>query len=444
MKSCSIWRQSPQHRGSGPSRQGYSLAVSRPSSADPRVSGSPAAGREGVILFTLAALQFVSVVDFMIVMPLGPQLLAALGIDAREFSWVVSAYTLAAGLAGFVAAPVLDRVGRKAAYLTLSIGLLVATAACGLATSYPLLLAARCATGAFGGVHGGLSLAMVADVFPEHRRGRATATLMLAFAVASVVGVPIGIVLGTRFGWQMPFLALAALGLPLVAMAAWTIPPLAGHVGDSTRHPVAQLVDTLTIPAHRRAFALIAMLMFGAFAVIPYISTAFVANVGVTESQLPVIFIAGGLLTLVSTPLVGRLVDRYGPLRVFRWVVPLSAAMILVMTHLTAVGLAGAAPVTAVLMATNAGRMVTAMSLITASIEPRRRGGFMSANASVQHIASGLGTMCGGLIVQGGAGEPLRHFGTVGILAATTTLASLWLAGHVRPSTEWATQDSNL
>jgi predicted MFS family arabinose efflux permease len=82
-------------------------------------------------------------------------------------------------------------------------------------------------------------------------------------------------------------------------------------------------------------------------------------------------------------------------------------------------------------MATNAGRMVTAMSLITASIEPRRRGGFMSANASVQHIASGLGTMCGGLIVQGGAGEPLRHFGTVGILAATTTLASLWLAGRV-------------
>lgn len=88
---------------------------------------------------------------------------------------------------------------------------------------------------------------------------------------------------------------------------------------------------------------------------------------------------------------------------------------------------------TGVLMATNAGRMVTAMSLITASIEPRRRGGFLSANASVQHIAGGLGTMCGGLIVQGGAGEPLRHFGTVGLLATATTLTGLWLARRVRP-----------
>lgn len=389
--------------------------------------------RQGVLLFTLAALQFVTIVDFMIVMPLGPQLLEDLGIDTRQFGWVVSSYTLAAGLAGFLAAPVLDRVGRRSAYLALSLGLLAATAACALATSYPLLLAARCATGAFGGVHGGLSLAIVADSFPPQSRGRATGVLMSAFAVASVVGVPVGIALGTRAGWQAPFLVLAALGLPLVALAAWALPPLAAHVGGPVRHPLAALAETLTVPAHRRAFALIATLMFGAFSVIPFIGTALVANVGVTAAQLPVIYIVGGLLTLVTTPAVGRLVDRHGALAVFRRVVPLSAALTLVLTHLPAVGLAGAAPVTAVLMASNAGRMVTAMSLITASIEPRRRGGFMAASTSVQNIASGLGTLCGGLIMRGGAGEPLRHFGTVGLLAAATLLTGLWLAGRVRP-----------
>jgi len=394
---------------------------------------SGAGRRQGALLFALTALQFVSIVDFMIVMPLGPQLLDDLGIDVRQFSTVVASYTLAAGLAGFLAAPVLDRVGRRSAYLALSAGLLATTAACGLATSYPQLLAARCATGAFGGVHGGLSLAIVADTFPPEARGRATGVLMSAFAVASVVGVPIGIALGTRSGWETPFLVLAACGVPLVGLAAWALPPLTDHVGGPARHPLASLIDTLTVPAHRRAFALMAALMFGAFSVIPSISTALVANAGVTTAQLPVIYVVGGLLTLATTPAVGRLVDRHGPLPVFRAVVPLSAAMTLVMTHLPAVGLAGAAPVTAVLMATNAGRMVTAMSLITASIEPRRRGGFLSANASVQHIASGLGTMCGGLIVQGGAGEPLRHFGTVGLLATCTTLTGLWLARRVRP-----------
>jgi len=386
-----------------------------------------------MVLFTLAAIQFIGIVDFMIVMPLGPQLLAGLGIDARKFSWVVSAYTLAAGVAGLLAAPWLDRVPHRTAYLVLSAGLLAGTAACGLAGSYPLLLAARCVTGGFGGVLGGLALAIVADVFPPDRRGRATGTLMLAFAVASVAGVPLGIALGTRLGWQAPFFGLAALGLPLLGLAAWALPPLAGHLDGGGRQPLARLLETLTVPAHRRGFALIALLMLGAFAVIPFIGTAFVANVGVTEEQLPLVFIAGGLLALLTTPLIGRLVDRFGPLAVFRGIVPLSALMMLVLTHLPAVGIAGAAPVGALLMASNSGRMVAAMSLLTASVEPRRRGGFMAVNSSVQHVASGLGAMGAGLIVEGGAGEPLRHFGTVGILAAGATLASLWLAARIRP-----------
>jgi predicted MFS family arabinose efflux permease len=252
--------------------------------------------------------------------------------------------------------------------------------------------------------------------------------------VASVVGVPLGIALGTRIGWQTPFFALAALGLPLVGLAAWALPPLAAHVDGTRRHPFARLLDTLTVPAHVRGFALIAMLMVGAFSVIPFISTSLVANVGVTQDQLPAIFITGGLLTLLTTPLTGRLIDRFGPLPVFCGIVPMSAGMMLVLTHLPTVGILAAAPVTAVLMATYAGRMVSAMALITSSIEPRHRGGFMSVNSSVQHIASGLGTTCGGLIVDGGAGEPLRHFGLVGVLAAAITLASLWLAARIRPA----------
>jgi predicted MFS family arabinose efflux permease len=395
-----------------------------------------AKSREFVILLALAALHFVGLVDFMIVMPLGPQLLDDLGIDAGRFSWIVSAYTLAAGVAGFLAAPWLDRVPRRPAYLFLTIGLLAGTVACGLATTFPYLLAARCVTGGFGGVHGGLALAIVADVFPPERRGRAMGTLMASFAVASVVGVPLGIALGTRFGWQTPFFALAMLGVPLFGLAAWSLPALSHHADEPRRHPFAHLLELLTIPAHVRGYALIAMLMFGAFSVIPFISTALVANVGVTQDELPVVFIAGGLLALLATPLAGRLVDRAGALRVFFGVVPLSAGLMLAITHLPAVGLWIAATVTAALMATNASRMVTATSLITASIEPRRRAGFMAIKSSVQHIASGLGTTCAGLIVDGGAGgEPLRHFGTVGIFAAGLTLASLWLASRIRPAT---------
>jgi predicted MFS family arabinose efflux permease len=173
--------------------------------------------------------------------------------------------------------------------------------------------------------------------------------------------------------------------------------------------------------------------MFGAFSVIPYISASYVSNAGVTEAQLSVVYVAGGVLTLASTPLVGRLIDRYGALPVFRCVVSLAAVMTLVVTHLPSVGLSVAALVAALMMATNAGRFVSSISLITASIEPRRRGGFMSVNSSVQNVASGIGTVCGGLILEGGGGEPLLHFGTVGVLAVAVTLTSLWFSGRVRP-----------
>jgi len=85
------------------------------------------------------------------------------------------------------------------------------------------------------------------------------------------------------------------------------------------------------------------------------------------------------------------------------------------------------------LMVSNVGRMIAAMAMITSSVEPRRRGGFMSANSSIQHVASGLGASLGGLIVTQAPDGRYEHFGQVGLVAACCTLATLWLAGRVKP-----------
>ena len=86
-------------------------------------------------------------------------------------------------------------------------------------------------------------------------------------------------------------------------------------------------------------------------------------------------------------------------------------------------------------MVSNVGRMIAAMAMITGSVDPRRRGGFMSANSSVQHIASGLGASLGGMIISETADKRIEHFWIVGCIAAASTVATLWLAGRVR-STE--------
>lgn len=389
--------------------------------------------RDASILLPLAALQCISLVDFMILMPLGPLLLQSFAIDAREFSWVVAAYTSAAGLAGFLAAPWLDRVPRRAAYLGLSLGLLGGIAASGCATSYPLLLAGRALTGLFAGVHGALALAIVADVIPPERRGRAKGMLMMSMAFASAVGVPIAIALGNQFGWAAPFFALSLLGLPLLAWAAGRLPAVMTAPGGARPPLLENLRQLLATPAHLRAFALVALLMAGAFAVIPFISTYLVGNVGVRQSQLPAVFLVGGAATFLLAPLTGRLADRHGARPVLCGTVMLAAAMMVLLTHLPAVGLPLAAGVAGLMMASNASRMVAVQVLVAAAVEPRHRGGFLAVNSSVQQLASALGTAGGGLLLAGGPGEPLRHFGTVGLLAAGVTLASLGLIARLPP-----------
>lgn len=389
---------------------------------------------ERIILVVLSAVQFTTIVDFMVVMPLGPQLMRTLHIDAAQFGLIVSSYTFAAGAAGLVASSIMDRFDRRTAFVVLYGGFLLGTLFCALAPNYHLLLAARVATGACGGILGGLSMAIIGDVFPEQRRGRATGSLMSAFALASVAGVPLGLALGTQYGWHIPFIALVVVGAPVLFIAPFAMPHLRAHLGRAHAHPLRQLVETFAIPNHQAAFALIATLMAGSFAVVPYISAYLVANVGINEKfELPWIYVAGGVLTLIGAPIIGRLADKHGKIPVYRVIAPASAVLLVVITHLPPTTILVASITVGLLMVTNAGRMIAAMAMITSSVQPQRRGGFMSANASVQHVASGLGAYLGGVIItQQSPTAPLEHFGIVGWFGAAMTLITLWLAGRVR------------
>jgi predicted MFS family arabinose efflux permease len=412
-----------------------------PPAADTRIGR-----REMLLLLLLASVQFTSIVDFMVIMPLGPQLRRLLNINPSQFGLIVSSYTISAGIAGILASSFMDRFGRKAAFLILFTGFLAGTFLCGLVRTYQALLAARVVTGAFGGILGGMALAIVGDVFPEHKRGRATGVLMSAFALASVVGVPAGIALGNRFDWHAPFLVLAALGLPVLLTGSFLLPPLRDHLHEGPHpDPLARLVETVSHPNHVRAFALVATMMIGGFSVIPYISLYVVGNAGVREIDLPILYITGGLLTLFGAPVVGKFADRIGKLKVYRIIAGFSTLLILLITNLPRWPLVLVAAATGIFMLANAGRMVAALAMVTGSVEPQRRGGFMSANSAVQHFSTGLGSWVGSLLITGNnADASIQHFNRVGYLAVAATLVSLWLAGRVKPAGEYKQRETEI
>lgn len=393
--------------------------------------------RERLLLFVLAAIQFTAIVDFLIILPLGPQYMRVLGITPAQFGLIVSAYAISAGVSGIGTALFLDRFDRKRALLTLYFGFVVGTFFCAVAPTYRLLVVARAVAGAFGGVAGALILAIVGDVVPEQRRGAAMGMVMSSFSVASICGVPIGLLLASTFNWHVPFFALAGFSLFVLAAAARVLPSLRGHlVKAREQNPVTQIVAVLAHPDHQIAFVFMALLTFTGFIIFPNIANYMVMNVGLTERQLPLIYLAGGLCTVFSLNLIGKWADRAGKVRVFT-LVSLSAVIpIIALTNLPRVPLVTALAVSTIFMVCMSGRMVPAMALMTASIEARYRGGFMSINSSVQQFASGLAAYASGRIMGQTAGGQLTHVHVLGIISIACALACIYLARHLKRPAE--------
>ena len=386
-----------------------------------------------MLLLVLAAIQFTAIVDFLIILPLGPQYMRVFGINPGQFGVIVSAYAISAGISGIATGLVLDRFDRKRALLALYLGFTVGTLFCALAPTYHLLVAARLVAGAFGGVAGALILAIIGDVVPQERRGAAMGLVMSSFSVASICGVPIGLLLATNLNWHVPFLALAGLSCLILGASAWILPPLRAHFEHArNQHPVARMLAVLSHADHQMAFLFMAVLSFTGFLIFPNIANYMVCNVGLSEKQLPFIYLAGGLATVFSLNWIGRWADRTGKQRVFTLVSLAATVPIVLLTNLPRVPLAAAICVSTLLMVFMSGRMVPAMALMTGSIEPRYRGGFMSINSSVQQFSCGVAAYCSGQVLTQNARGQLAHFPLLGVVSIVCAVCCIYLARFLK------------
>jgi predicted MFS family arabinose efflux permease len=387
------------------------------------------------VLLLLAAIQFAINLDFLIILPLGPQYMRVLHITPAQFNLIVAAYAIAAGVSGIAAGFLLDRFDRKTALLWLFLGFATGTLLCALAPTYHLLLAARALAGTFGGVTGALILAIVGDVIPEHRRGAATGLVMSAFSVASILGVPLGLVLASYFNWHVPFYVIAGISVPILMAVFRSVPALRSHLehaGD--QHPAARMLAVLMEPNHQMAFVFMMVLTCAGFTIFPTLATFMVYNVGLTEKQLPFIYLTGGLCTLFSMNWIGRWADRAGKLRVFTLMSLAASIPITSLTNLPRVPLPVALTVSTLLMICMSGRFVPAMAMMTATVESRYRGGFMSVNSSVQQFSCGLAAWLSGRIIGQGPNQEITHYPAAGLVSLACVLVCIWLARFLRPA----------
>ena len=393
----------------------------------------PMTTKERLLLIILASVNFTHIMDFMIMMPLGPQLMKLFQITPQQFGFAVSAYSITAGVTGFASAFFVDRFDRRKVLLFAYIGFVIGTFSCAFAPTYLLLVGARILAGFFGGMIGAQVLSIVSDTFEYERRASAMGVLMTAFSLASVAGVPAGLWLAAHYSWHMPFLAIGMIGVLVTFGIFFGVPPINKHLVEKRDrgNPFQVLINIFQTPNQMRALTLSIVLMLGHFSIIPFIAPSLVGNAGFAETQIFLIYLVGGAFTIFTSPLVGKLADAKGKHKVFIVFALLSLLPVWLITNLTPVPLWVVLAISALFFVAANGRMIPTQAIVSGVVSPQNRGGFMSINSAVQQLASGLAAnIAGAIVVENGA--RIEHYNWVGYFSIALILASVFLAGRVK------------
>ena len=385
-----------------------------------------------IAIVILALTQFSVVLDFMVMSPLGDLIMKNMKISPNEFGLVVSCYAFSAGISGFFTASIADKFDRKKLLLIFYAGFILGTLLCGLATSYWLLVSARIVTGIFGGVISSISLAIVADIFEINQRGRVMGFLQMGFGMSQILGIPISLFLATTWNWQAPFYLIVGLATIIFIIGFFVLKPVVGHLELQRDNPIKHMWKTISNRDYRIGFLATAFMSLGGYLMMPWGSSFSVNNVGISQKDLPLMFMIIGISTFTVMPIIGKLSDKFNKYAIFVGSSILMIISVVVYTHLGQASFAVLVIVNMVMMAGIMARMIPSQALTTAVPALKDRGAFMSINSSLQQMAGGIAALVGGSIVlQKDENSPLERFDLLGYVVIAAILINIFLTYRV-------------
>lgn len=393
----------------------------------------PFSGYQKIVIFILAMTQFTVILDFMVMSPLGDMLIKSLSMKPSSFGIAVSAYAFSAGISGLLTAGFADRFDRKKLLLFFYSGFIVGTFLCSLANSFELLVAARIITGLFGGVISSISMAIITDLFSLQQRGRVMGFIQMGFGASQVLGIPIGLYIANKWGWESPFVMVAAVAIIIAVLIVVVLKPINKHLGiQHDRSAFKHLLHTVSKKNYRIGFAATAALSIGGFMMMPFGSVFAVNNLHVTAGELPVLFMVSGISSLIIMPLIGKLSDTVSKFRIFSIASIWTMLICVAYTNLSTTPFWIVIGLNVLMMIGIMSRMVPSSALTSAIPDMEDRGAFMSINSSMQQIAGGVAAAVSGMIVvQQTKFSPIEHYDIVGYVVVVVTLISIFLMYRV-------------
>ena len=385
-----------------------------------------------LVVAILATLQFTIILDFMVLSPLGAQLLAELSITTAQFGLVVSAYAFSAGISGILAAGFADRFDRKTLLLFFYAGFIVGTLLCGIAPTYSFLMMARIVTGIFGGVIGSIAFAIITDLFPLEMRGRVMGFVQMAFAVSQIMGLPVGLYFANLFDWHAPFLLIVGISIPMFFLILLRLKPVTAHLAlQKDQSAFSHLLATVTKPRYLQGFLGTILLSTGGFMLMPFGSTFSINNLGVTFDQLPIIYLITGICSMIAGPLIGRLSDGLGSIKIFTIGSILTIIIVVIYCNFGVTPLWIIILMSVLMFVGITSRMISSTALVSGIPAPADRGAFMGVNASISQISGGIASGIAGMIVHQAADGHLENYPLLGYVVAGTMVVAIGLMYNI-------------
>jgi DHA1 family inner membrane transport protein len=354
-----------------------------------------------------------------------------LSVSVGTAGYLVTVFAVAYAVGSPLLVAVTGKVARRRLLVGALILFAVANAVAAVVPTFSLLLATR-VLGALGAaVLTPVAGAVAAELAEPEHKGRALSLVLGGLSVSWVVGIPLGAMIGDRYGWRMSFVLVAVLSV-LAALAVWALLPAVENTSLATG-----LASSLTVakrPAVLVAAGVTGLGVAAGFVVLTYVRPLLESLTSFGGSGIGWMLLLFGLASVTGTALGGFAADRFGYRR--------SAPSILVVltASLLSFSLIPASQAGSLLAVLGAGTALVTWSVVgfaliplqqyrLIGVAPEDQNEVLSLNASAIYLGQGFGSGLGSLVL---GYASLSSLGWVGALCAAAALIVLTLGGRSR------------
>jgi predicted MFS family arabinose efflux permease len=256
--------------------------------------------------FLLAIGTFALGLDAYVLTGLLPGISTTYGVSTAAAGQVVTGFTLAYALASPILAAMLARQDCRRILLG-ALGVFGAANVAGAAAAHLwVLITARVVAGVGAGLYAPIAAATAGQLVGEGRRGRALSIVLGGLTLATVIGVPVGLLLGIRLGWRATLLLVAAVALLAAIGVRVFLPPSALRAAPGLKTRFAVLGDRFVLAR----VSVMLMLGIANLGLYTYLAAILYRSDHLTAGQLPGYLLLWGAGGAIGNSVIGWFLDR--------------------------------------------------------------------------------------------------------------------------------------